>query len=37
MMESAGITSLAVVDTHSRPIGLLHLHDVLGRGKITLA
>ncbi|MHC5018893.1 MAG: KpsF/GutQ family sugar-phosphate isomerase [Planctomycetota bacterium] len=36
MMEAAGITSLAVVDTHSRPVGLLHLHDVLGRGKITL-
>jgi len=36
MMEAAGITSLAVVDSHSRPIGLLHLHDVLGRGKISL-
>jgi arabinose-5-phosphate isomerase len=36
MMEAAGITSLAVVDTHSRPVGLLHLHDVLGHGKISL-
>jgi len=35
-MESKGITSLAVVDARSRPIGLLHLHDVLGRGAVRL-
>lgn len=37
VMETAGrggITSLAVVDARSRPIGLLHLHDVLGRGQV---
>lgn len=36
VMEVHGITSLAVVDPHSRPVGLLHLHDILGRGKILL-
>jgi arabinose-5-phosphate isomerase len=36
LMEHHGITSLPVVDPSSRPIGLLHLHDILGRGKIVL-
>ena len=36
LMESKGITSLAVVDSRSRPIGLIHLHDVLGRGQVTI-
>jgi arabinose-5-phosphate isomerase len=27
------ITSLAIVDAHCRPTGIIHLHDVLGRGK----
>jgi arabinose-5-phosphate isomerase len=34
MMETKAITSLAVVDPESRPVGLIHLHDILGRGKV---
>jgi len=34
IMEKKGITSLAVVDTESRPVGLIHLHDILGRGEV---
>jgi arabinose-5-phosphate isomerase len=34
MMEAKAITSLAVVDTESRPVGLIHLHDILGRGQV---
>jgi len=26
------ITSLAIIDAQSRPVGLIHLHDILGRG-----
>ncbi|MGQ9590640.1 MAG: KpsF/GutQ family sugar-phosphate isomerase [Planctomycetota bacterium] len=33
IMEVHGITSLAVVDPESRPEGVIHLHDILGRGK----
>ena len=36
IMEVNGITSLAVVDPLGRLVGLLHLHDVLGRGKVIL-
>lgn len=36
IMEVRGITSLAVVDHQGRVSGLIHLHDVLGRGKIVL-
>jgi arabinose-5-phosphate isomerase len=36
IMEVKGITSLAVVDTLGRPEGILHLHDILGRGKIVI-
>lgn len=36
MMEAKSITSLAVVDPRDRPVGLLHLHDILGRGKVIL-
>jgi arabinose-5-phosphate isomerase len=36
LMEVHGITSLPVVDPLSQPVGLLHLHDILGRGKILL-
>jgi arabinose-5-phosphate isomerase len=36
IMEVRGITSLAVVDHHDQPAGLIHLHDILGRGKILL-
>lgn len=35
-MEVKGITSLAIVDTDSRPIGLIVLHDILGRGRVLL-
>jgi arabinose-5-phosphate isomerase len=35
-MEVKGITSLVIVDTNSRPIGVVTLHDVLGRGKVLL-
>lgn len=31
-MESHQITTLAVLDALSRPIGILHIHDILGRG-----
>jgi arabinose-5-phosphate isomerase len=34
IMEQMAITSLAIVDGQSRPIGLVHLHDILGRGKV---
>ena len=30
------ITSLAIVDSACRPIGFLHLHDILGRGKVVI-
>jgi arabinose-5-phosphate isomerase len=36
VMEVHGITSLAVVNHLGEPEGLIHLHDILGRGKITL-
>ena len=36
IMEVKGITSLAVVDSLGRPEGILHLHDILGRGKILI-
>ncbi|MCI0341579.1 MAG: KpsF/GutQ family sugar-phosphate isomerase [Planctomycetales bacterium] len=36
LMEAKGITSLAVVDGRSRALGLIHLHDILGRGKVRL-
>ena len=35
-MEVRGITSLAVVDVDSRPIGIVTLHDLLGRGRVLL-
>jgi len=35
-MEVKGITSLAIVDTDSRPIGVITLHDILGRGRLLL-
>ncbi len=34
IMEVKGITSLVVVDALGRPEGIVHLHDLLGRGKI---
>ena len=30
------ITSLAIVDGQCRPVGLVHLHDILGRGKFMI-
>jgi len=36
MMEVKGITSLAIVDEAGRPAGIIHLHDILGRGKFTI-
>lgn len=35
-MEVHGITSLAVVNHVGKPEGLIHLHDILGRGKVVL-
>lgn len=35
-MEVRGITSLVIVDTDSRPLGVVTLHDILGRGRILL-
>jgi len=34
IMERSAITSLAIVDASSTPVGFLHLHDILGRGKV---
>lgn len=36
IMEVHGITSLAVVDARGVPTGVLHLHDILGRGQFRL-
>jgi len=36
IMEVKGITSLAIVDGKGAPIGIIHLHDILGRGKFTI-
>ena len=30
------ITSLAIVDGQGRPMGIIHLHDILGRGKLLI-
>jgi arabinose-5-phosphate isomerase len=36
IMEVHGITSLAVVTIEDAPLGVVHLHDILGRGKFLL-
>jgi len=36
IMEINGITSLAIIDNDGRPSGIIHLHDILGRGKFTI-
>jgi arabinose-5-phosphate isomerase len=36
IMEVKGITSLAIVDGKGTPVGIIHLHDILGRGKFTV-
>ncbi|MBU0533536.1 MAG: KpsF/GutQ family sugar-phosphate isomerase [Candidatus Omnitrophica bacterium] len=33
IMEKKGITSLIIVDRQKKPIGIVHLHDLLGRSK----
>jgi len=30
------ITSLAIIDSRGRPTGIIHLHDILGRGKFMI-
>jgi len=30
------ITSLAIIDSQGRPTGIIHLHDILGRGKFMI-
>ncbi len=35
MMEVKSITSLAIVDVKGRPVGVILLHDILGRGQFT--
>jgi arabinose-5-phosphate isomerase len=34
IMENKLITALAVLDSHQRLVGVIHLHDLLGRGQI---
>ena len=36
IMEENGITSLAIVDEGSVPMGIIHLHDILGRGRFSV-
>ena len=36
IMEVHGITSLVVLNPLGKPEGMIHLHDILGRGKIVL-
>jgi len=33
MMEQYLITILPIVDSHKRVLGILHLHDLLGKGE----
>jgi arabinose-5-phosphate isomerase len=34
LMEAKSITVLPVVDAERRPVGIVHMHDLLGKGKI---
>ncbi|MFN0059945.1 MAG: SIS domain-containing protein [Planctomycetota bacterium] len=36
IMEAHAITVLPIVDTRGAPIGIIQLHDILGRGKLVL-
>jgi arabinose-5-phosphate isomerase len=36
IMEENAVYQLVVVDSRRRPVGLLHLHDLLGRGKVRI-
>jgi len=35
-MEENAVYQLAVADKRGRPVGLLHLHDLLGRGRVRI-
>jgi arabinose-5-phosphate isomerase len=37
IMEENAVYQLVVVDAKRRPVGLLHLHDLLGRGQVRLS
>ncbi|HET9869089.1 MAG TPA: CBS domain-containing protein, partial [bacterium] len=37
LMEENAIFQLIVADDKQRPLGLVHLHDLLGRGQVRLA
>ena len=34
LMEAKAITILPVVDENDKPVGVVHLHDLLGKGRI---
>jgi arabinose-5-phosphate isomerase len=34
-MEQKEITALAIVDEKRRVLGIIHLHDLLGRGQVS--
>ena len=36
LMEEKTIYQLIVLDSRKRPVGLVHLHDLLGRGQIQI-
>ncbi|HEY5039272.1 MAG TPA: KpsF/GutQ family sugar-phosphate isomerase [bacterium] len=36
LMEEKSIYQLIVVDSKKRPVGLVHLHDLLGRGRVKI-
>jgi len=36
LMEEKTIYQLIVVDSRKKPVGLVHLHDLLGRGQIQI-
>jgi arabinose-5-phosphate isomerase len=37
LMEENAVYQLVVVDSKRRPVGLLHLHDLLGRGQVKIS
>jgi arabinose-5-phosphate isomerase len=37
LMEKYQITALFVVDEDARPAGLIHIHDILGRGRVSIS
>jgi arabinose-5-phosphate isomerase len=37
LMEKYQITALFVVNDDERPVGLIHIHDILGRGRISIS